>query len=140
MDKKIVILFLVFALCAASSFKQDKILMDVNRKYEVLRKELIINNEFPILHRKYNITGMYNKGEVGYNVNKGYEIFLCIDGSDPNDVFHILLHELAHVTVTEYKHSGHFWDNLHKLKAIAGRLGIYKGVSRHPYCGHHISD
>jgi hypothetical protein len=87
-----------------------------------------------------NVTGMFHKGDVGYNVNKGYEIFLCIDGSDPNNVFHILLHELAHVTVLEYKHSGHFWDNLHRLKAIAGRLGIYKGISRRPYCGHHISD
>lgn len=119
---------------------QPSIINEIDRRYEILRKELITLNEFPILHKKVNITGMYNKGEVGYNVNKGYEIFLCIDGSDPNNIFHILLHELAHVTVTEYKHSGHFWDNLHRLKAIAGRLGIYKGISRRPYCGHYISD
>ena len=137
---KIAILAIIAAVCIASSFRQDPILREVNKKYDILRKELMTLREFPILQRKYNITGMYNKGEVGYNVNKGYEIFLCIDGTEPNDVFHILLHELAHVTVTEYKHSGHFWDNLHRLKAIAGRLGIYKGVSRHPYCGHYISD
>ena len=135
-----VILLVIATVCVWSSFRQPPIMKEIDRKYDILRKELITLGEFPILHKRVNITGMFNKGEVGYNVNKGYEIFLCIDGSDVNNVFHILLHELAHITVTEYKHSGHFWDNLHKLKAIAGRLGIYRGISRKPYCGHHISD
>lgn len=134
------ILLVLATVCVWSSLRKPKIMREIDRKYDILRKELITLNEFPILHRKVNITGMFNKGEVGYNVNKGYEIFLCIDGSDVNNVFHVLLHELAHVTVTEFKHSGNFWDNLHKLKAIAGRLGIYRGISRKPYCGHHISD
>ena len=134
------ILLVIATVCVWSSFRQPPIMKEIDRKYEILRKELITLGEFPILHKRVNITGMFNKGEVGYNVNKGYEIFLCIDGSDVNNMFHILLHELAHITVTEFKHSGHFWDNLHKLKAIAGRLGIYRGISRKPYCGHHISD
>ena len=134
------ILLVIATVCVWSSFRQPPIMKEIDRKYEILRKELITLGEFPILHKRVNITGMFNKGEVGYNVNKGYEIFLCIDGDDVNNLFHILLHELAHITVTEYKHSGHFWDNLHKLKAIAGRLGIYRGISRKPYCGHHISD
>lgn len=140
MDTKTAILLGFASVCVASSMMQPGIMKDVDRRYELLRKELITLGEFPVLHKKMNVTGMFNKGDVGYNVNKGYEIFLCIDGSDPNNVFHILLHELAHVTVLEYKHSGYFWDNLHRLKAIAGRLGIYKGISRRPYCGHHISD
>ena len=135
-----VILLVLAAVCVWSSFRKPKIMQEIDRRYDILRKELITLGEFPILHKRVNITGMFNKGEVGYNVNKGYEIFLCIDGSDVNNMFHILLHELAHITVTEFKHSGHFWDNLHKLKAIAGRLGIYRGISRKPYCGHHISD
>ena len=134
------ILLVLAVVCVGSSLRKPKIMRELDRKYEILRQELITLGEFPILHKKMHITGMYNKGEVGYNVNKGYEIFLCIDGDDVNNLFHILLHELAHVTVLEYKHSGHFWDNLHKLKAIAGRLGIYRGVARKPYCGHHISD
>ena len=134
------ILLVLAAVCVWSSLQKPKIMQEIDRRYDILRKELITLNEFPVLHKKVNITGMFNKGEVGYNVNKGYEIFLCIDGSDVNNMFHILLHELAHITVTEFKHSGHFWDNLHKLKAIAGRLGIYRGISRKPYCGHHISD
>ena len=91
----------------------------------MLIEKLRETGEFPILQRRYLITGMLSKGQVG---------------SDVNSVFHVLLHEIAHTSVTEYQHSGHFWDNLHKLKAVAGRIGIYKGVTRKPYCGHHISD
>lgn len=140
METKVAILIILAVLCVLSSLIKPKIIQELDRKYDILRKELKHTNEFPILQKKLIVTGMFNKGEVGYNVNKGYEIFICIDGNDINNIFHVLLHELAHVTVIEYKHSGHFWDNLHKLKAIAGRLGIYRGISRQPYCGHHISD
>jgi hypothetical protein len=122
------------------SFKQNILLTKVKEKYKVLRDELKHNDQFPILRRETIITGLLTKGEVGYNVNKGYEIFICLDGTDENQVFHVLLHELAHTTVTEYKHSGNFWENLHKLKAVASRMGLYKGISRRPYCGKHISD
>jgi len=140
MEVKISILIVLALVCVVSSMIKPKIMQELDKKYEILRKELRHTNEFPILHKKLIVTGMFNKGEVGYNVNKGYEIFVCIDGADINNVFHVLLHELAHVTVIEYKHSGHFWDNLHRLKAIASRMGIYRGISRKPYCGHHISD
>ena len=122
------------------SFKQNILLTKVKEKYKVLRDELKHNDQFPILRRETIITGLLTKGEVGYNVNKGYEIFICLDGTDENQVFDVLLHELAHTTVTEYKHSGNFWENLHKLKAVASRMGLYKGISRRPYCGKHISD
>jgi len=122
------------------SFKQNPLLSKVKEKYKILREHLKDNDQFPILSRETIITGLLKKGEVGYNVNKGYEIFICLDGTDENQVFHVLLHELAHTTVKEYKHSGNFWDNLHKLKAVATRMGLYKGISRTPYCGQNISD
>ena len=54
----------------------------VPEKYEVLKKEVIITG----------LTGQPQ--QIGSNVNKGSEIFICIDG-DPNDRFHILLHEVS---------------------------------------------
>ena len=134
------ILIVLALVCIYSSTQQPKVFKEVMKRYEMLIEKLRETGEFPILQRRYLITGMLSKGQVGYNVNKGYEIFICIDGSDVNSVFHVLLHEIAHTSVTEYQHSGHFWDNLHKLKAVAGRIGIYKGVTRKPYCGHNISD
>ena len=140
MDIKLSILIVLTAVCLYSSTQQPKVFKEAIKRYEMLLEKLRETGEFPVLQRRYLITGMLNKGQVGYNVNKGYEIFICIDGSDVNSIFHVILHEIAHTSVKEYKHSGHFWDNLHKLKAVAGRLGIYKGVTRRPYCGHHISD
>ena len=140
MDIKLSILIVLAAVCLYSSTQQPKVFKEAIKRYEMLLEKLRETGEFPVLQRRYLITGMLNKGQVGYNVNKGYEIFICIDGADVNNLLHVLLHEVAHASVSEYQHSGHFWDNLHKLKAIAGRLGIYKGISRRQYCGHHISD
>lgn len=84
------------------------------------------------------ITGTYN-GDVGSNVNKGSEIYMCIDGV-PNDQFHILLHELSHTMVKEYDHSGNFWEEYKKLKKIAVDKGYYKPTDTKPYCGKTISE
>ena len=64
-------------------------------------------------------------GGVGWNVYKGYEIGLCIDGT-PNQIFHVLLHELAHCTVPEYEHSPQFWQNFRELRDIAVELKIMR--------------
>lgn len=134
------ILIVLALVCLYSSTQQPKVFREVMKKYDFLLEHLRSTGEFPNIQRRFLVTGMLSKGQVGYNVNKGYEIFICIDGSDVNNALHVLLHEVAHASVSEYQHSGHFWDNLHKLKAIASRLGIYKGISRKSYCGHHISD
>jgi hypothetical protein len=134
-------LIIILALISVwSSLREPPLMTTVRRKYDILTRELRKTGEFPSLHRETIITGLLSKGEIGYNVNKGYEIFICLDGTDENQVMHVLLHELAHITVSEFQHSGGFWDNLHKLKAVAGRMGLYRGISRAPYCGHFISD
>lgn len=135
-----IILFILAVISVWSSFSEPVLMGVMRSKYTKLREELIKTGEFPSLHKETIITGLLSKGEVGYNVNKGYEIFICLDGTDENQIYHVLLHELAHITVSEYQHSGNYWDNLHKLKAVAGRMGLYKGISRVPYCGHYISD
>ena len=100
-------------------------IQNVPEKYAVLRKPVCI-------------TGTYG-GEIGTNVNKGSEIYVCLDG-DTNDNFHVLLHELAHSTVKEYDHSDKFWQNFSELRELAKQDGLYKPVTRKNYCGKEISD
>jgi hypothetical protein len=88
------------------------------------------------------ITGMNGKrdGVIGSNVNKGYEIYICLDGDDVNSATYVLLHELAHMTVSEYDHSTGFWDNFKKIKEIAIQNGIYSRNGTKNYCGDVIPD
>jgi hypothetical protein len=77
---------------------------------------------------------------VGYNTNKGQEIAICLDGT-PNEIFHVLIHELAHCTVDEYSHSEEFWANYVELRDICIQLGIYQKIpERTKFCGEHIQD
>jgi hypothetical protein len=121
--------------------KEDDRLKEVKARYNKLREHLKSTNTFPMLHDEIPITAHYGMEKaIGYNANKGSEIGLCIDGTI-NDIFHVLLHELAHCTVDEYSHSKHFWHNFDVLKGEAIALGIYENIStRTPFCGKHIMD
>jgi len=94
-----------------------------------------------MLCRCIPITGMKRmNGSVGSNTNKGGEIVVCLDGNT-NQVFHVLIHELAHSTVEEYSHSPEFWDNYVELRDICVHLGIYQQIpERTKFCGQHIQD
>ena len=82
----------------------------------------------------------YTNGYIGYNVSKGMGIGICIDG-EPNEIFHVLLHELAHCTVDEYSHSKEFWKNFSELKTICVSLGIYQEIpQKTEFCGKHVQD
>jgi len=88
------------------------------------------------------ITGIYGKkdGVIGSNVNKGYEIYICLDGDDVNSAMYVLIHELAHMSVPEYDHTNHFWTNLSKLKKIAIDAGVYEKKGTRQYCGDTVRD
>lgn len=70
-----------------------------------------------------------NEGQVGYNVNKGEVIGLCMykDGKflDINTTMFVLLHELAHSMTEEYSHNKEFWNNFKFLLNEAMSIGIY---------------
>jgi hypothetical protein len=140
MDYRTIGLAALVIISILTTAKEPDVMKEVRRLYELLRKDPDFIKTYPELQREVIITGMLRKGQVGYNINKGYEIYICLDGADVNQVMHVLLHELAHVTVSEFQHSGGFWENLHKIKSIAARMGIYTGISRTSYCGHYISD
>ena len=119
-------------------------LVEVKRRYQVLVDYIRENRDeipkkFHVLENQIVITGRRG-GDLGYNVNKGFEIGVCLDGS-PNDMFHVLLHELAHSTVEEYTHSEDFWKNFGQLKDMSVDLGIYERITqRKKFCGEYIQD
>ena len=117
--------------------------VQVKEKYRVLREHLrdTNNEKFNMLVRCIPITGMKRMtGSVGSNTNKGGEIVVCLDGN-PNEIFHVLIHELAHCTVEEYSHSQKFWDNYIELRDICVELGIYEKIpDKTKFCGQHIQD
>jgi hypothetical protein len=123
--------------------KEPSNLTEVREKYRTLRDHLreTNNEEFKILCKEIPITAHRRlNGSIGYNVSKGSDIGICIDG-EPNEIFHVLIHELAHCTVDEYSHSKEFWNNFDKLRTICVSLGIYQEIpQRREFCGKHIQD
>ena len=134
----IVDLYLVF------STRDSPNMREVKRRYKILREYIQDNHatvpeKFWILETPIILVGKAS-GDLGYNSNKGFEIGICLDGT-PNDIFHVLLHELSHSTVEEYSHSEQFWNNFSELKNIASNLGIYQKITeKKEFCGKFISD
>lgn len=135
----VMINFIIF-----SKVKENTNLTIVKEKYYTLIDEIKKGNlpkKFNVLKNPFHITG-YNRlsGYIGYNTNKGADIGLCLDGN-PNDIFHVLLHELAHSTVDEYNHSEEFWNNFSELKDYCEKIGIYERITnKKKFCNKHIQD
>jgi len=137
------VILLVINLFIFFQTRQPQEFVEVKEKYQILRDHLkSTNNEkFGMLVRPIPITGVKRmNGTVGYNVNKGADITLCLDG-DSNMIFHVLIHELAHSTVTEFSHSKRFWKNFVELRGICESIGVYRRMpERTKFCGQHIQD
>lgn len=117
-------------------------LLAVREKYNTLREHLKETGDYPMLHDPIPITAYHRMwdGSLGFNVNKGFELGVCLDG-EVNEIFHILLHELAHCTVPEYDHSDEYWENYMKLRDIAIQIGIYEKIpEKTKFCGKDVQD
>jgi len=146
------VLFLTLSIAVYNVIRQqDPLFTEVRRRYDILLSHLrdteTIDPRFEKLKRRCILTGIsgkrMNRGTIGYNVNKGYEIYLCLDGGPEsiNSVMNVLIHELAHVTVKEYDHSPAFWQSFKDLKELCKFLGIYTPIEGTPeYCGITIKD
>lgn len=130
-----VVLFILASL-ALFFTREDPRITRLKVKYYSFIKTL--PEKYSMLKTPFLITGTYG-GDIGTNVNKGGEIFICLDGDD-NDHMHVLLHELTHSTVTEYDHTTKFWNNFKELKELAQARGLYTLVESKKYCGKEISD
>jgi hypothetical protein len=142
-----ILLFIVLAVLSVASIattREPENFTQVKKLYAQLRDHIRSNQvpeKFKVLQNQVLLIGyLKKKHELGYNTNKGYEIGLCLDGK-VNQIFHVLLHELAHSTVTEYEHSTQFWQNFKELRELATQIGIYEPVnSSEKFCGKYISD
>lgn len=140
----IILVLILINIYIISIVKENKIFTEVKIKYYKLIqavKDGKLPEKYRVLEKPVPLTGYENMyGYIGYNTNKGSNIGLCLDG-EPNDIFHVLLHELAHSTVDEYDHSKNFWNNFRELKNICEKLGIYEKIKeRKKFCKKHIQD
>jgi hypothetical protein len=117
-------------------------LKELKRRYKIIQEGLPAENRWNLICNKNAIiTGTDRRsGIVGSNVNKGYEIYICLDGEDIESAMYVFLHELAHLTVTEYDHTQRFWDNFRDLRSICHSLGVYSPVQSQMYCGEKVGD
>tara|TARA_R110002153_G_scaffold71922_1_gene188707 strand:- start:547 stop:975 length:429 start_codon:yes stop_codon:yes gene_type:complete len=136
-------LLIVINLLILKMTREPLVLVEVRQRYNKLRDHIVeTNNEkYMMLKKPVPLTGMQRmKESVGYNTNKGAEIVVCLDGTT-NDIFHVLIHELAHCTVKEYSHSKAFWKNYIELRDMCVKLGIYEIIpEKKEFCGQHIQD
>ena len=146
MEYFIILLFFVILVVIVSMNKEPRMLSELKMKYWTLL-EILRRTGDPLWHpvcKPSIITGMINwdktKGPIGSNVNKGYEIYICLDGNDVNSAMYVLLHELAHMSVPEYDHTKNFWAHFEKLKNIAVRSGVYIPTGTRTYCGDVVKD
>ena len=137
------IILLIINVLLFINTREPRELSEVREKYRTLREHLkdTNNQKFKMLCKEIPITAHRRmNGSIGYNVNKGNDIGLCIDG-EPNEIFHVLIHELAHSTVDEYSHSKDYWTNFKKMRDMCVQLGIYKEIpNKTKFCGKHIQD
>jgi predicted metal-dependent hydrolase len=140
----LIVLFLMLDAYLIYITRDPENLTEVKRRYNILREYIQdhhdkVPEKFWVLKNPIVIVGK-DSGDLGYNSSKGYEIGLCLSGT-PNDVFHVLLHELSHSTVPEYSHSEQFWNNFSELRDIAVSLGVYQMIpEKKAFCGQHIQD
>lgn len=139
--KQFIILMLIVLIYILLTNTEDPLFTEIKRRYDFLLKNL--PDEFDILRRNRAVLTVQPKGargEIAFNVNKGYEIYICLDGRKINAAMYVLLHELAHITVEEYDHSEQFWSNFRKLRECASRIGVYTPEAEMEYCGQIIRD
>jgi hypothetical protein len=134
---------LVLNVIILSRTREPPEMAEVRRRYKILRDHLRETNnlKFQMLWDPKPLTAFKSmKDTVGFNTNKGANITLCLQGT-VNEIFHVLIHELAHCTVDHYDHSESFWSNYKDLRDVAVSLGIYERIDGPTeFCGEHISD
>lgn len=122
------LVLLILDIYLIYSTREPRNLTIVKQRYQVLMDHINSGQapkKFDVLGTPLLITKKPDfTEELGYNSNKGLEIGLTTD-ADPNDIFHVLIHELSHSTVEEYDHSEQFWSNFAELQELCSRLGIY---------------
>ena len=143
----VVILFVIDAYIVLVKTKTPPQLKEVHRRYAILRDHISRSSTEPDNFKSLTdqvpltcFSGKQISDDVGYNINKGGEIGLCLDGT-ANDMFHVLIHELAHTVTKKYSHNKEFWSNYNQLKDLCIKLKIYTDIpGKRKFCGEYIRD
>ena len=137
------LVLIVINLIILFMIREPENFAEVKKRYKILREhiEKTNNEKFRVLIRPIPFTALRKmSGTVGYNVNKGADITICIDG-EVNEIMHVLIHELAHSTVPEWTHSDNFWNNFMELRGVCESIGIYTRLpDKTKFCGQYIQD
>lgn len=126
-----------------SMTKDPPMLAEIKRRYQIIRESLPAEDRWKLICARPSIVTGTSPGmttQIGLNVNKGYEIYICLDGDDVESAMYVFLHELAHLTVSEYDHSQKFWDNFRDLRQICAQIGVYKAITDKKYCGENVGE
>lgn len=140
-----VMMFIIF-LGACIHTQEPPMLSELKQKYWSILDILRATGDpaWKDVLRPAILTGMVgwskDKGPIGSNVNKGYEIYICLDGNDVNSATYVLIHELAHMAVPEYDHTTLFWTNFKNLKDLCIKHGLYVSSGERNYCGDTVRD
>jgi hypothetical protein len=144
MIKILVIILLLVVIFLLTFTYENPLLSEIKRRYEFLIENLKESKQFDMLVKNRAVITEKNKtatdNTIAFNVNKGYEIHICLDGRKINGAMYVLLHELAHITVEEYDHTEQFWTNFRNLREYASLIGIYTPERELEYCGEVIHD
>jgi hypothetical protein len=137
------LVLIVINLIILFMIREPENFTEVKKRYKILREHLekTNNEKFGMLIHPIPLTALRKmSGTVGYNVNKGADITICIDG-EVNEIMHVLIHELAHSTVPEWTHSENFWNNFMELRGVCESIGIYTRLpDKTKFCGQYIQD
>ena len=142
---------LALIIVIVATNKPPDLLVEVRKRYErimqALRDDPKLDPRWEPVKKPVILTGMCgwdkSKGAIAYNVNKGYEIYLCLEGESIdekriNTATHVLIHELSHSTVREYEHSDSFWKNFKDFRKNLAERGLYTPGNVGPFCGENI--
>jgi hypothetical protein len=149
----VAILLVGFLVAILALNDQPPLLVQLKQRYErllwILHTDPNLDPRWEPIKNRVILTAMNgwnkSKGAIGFNVNKGYEIYICMDmdpSIDPetrvNTAMHVLIHELCHSSVSEYEHSSNFWKNFKDFKQYCSEHGLYTMGAVGPYCGEDI--
>lgn len=140
------VLLLILSIYIVKNTKEPESIVEFKKRYKTLRehvKTLNVPKDFEPVKHQVVVSGFKRfpwSNEIGYNTNKGAEIGVCVD-QDPNSMMHVLIHELAHMTVKEYDHSPRFFKHMNIIKRWAIDCGAYDPINEPvEYCGGVIKD
>lgn len=144
MNKILIIILLLVVILLMFFSNENPLLSEIKRRYEFLIEKLKESKQFEVLIKNRAVISEKKRSDtdqtIAFNVNKGYEIHICLDGRKINGAMYVLLHELAHITVEEYDHTEQFWTNFRKLREYASLIGVYTPEKEIEYCGEIIRD